>query len=152
MVPVAIVWVSANEIRRLVGAPLAGVDCDLGIGAQRPRAIDDVVGLVRREDAVRWNASLDPSLQVGKRVKSVGGLATTAARRHEQPAELPRLLQSLVTTIFPSTEKGHDVLVILDTPGCGVSRATPEMGEKDLAAALPEIVEVGIDRVGQLRA
>src|SRR4030095_11941554 len=137
IVPVAVLCVSANEIRRLGGAPVAGVDRDLGIGAQRPRAIDDVVGLVRREDALRWNASLDPSLQVGKRVKSVGDLGTTSARPHEQPEELPRLLQSLVTTIFPSTQEGHDVLVILDTPGCRVSRATPEMGEKDLAAALP---------------
>src|SRR4029453_11582142 len=151
MVPVAIVWVSANEIRRLVGAPVAGADCDLGIGAQRPRAIDDVVGLVRREDALRGDASLDPSLQVGKRVKSVGGLAATSARRHEQPEELPRLLQSLIATIFPSAEKGHDVLVILDATGCGVSRATPEMGEEDLAATLPEGAQVRIDRVEQLR-
>ena len=92
MVPVAIVRVSANEIRRLVGAPLARVDRDLGIGAQRPCAIDNVAGLVRRKDAFRGNASLDPSLKVGKRVKSVGCLAATSARSEEQPEEIPRLV------------------------------------------------------------
>src|SRR5215475_5246397 len=110
--------VSANEVRRLVGAPEARVDRDLGIGAQRPRAVDDVVGLVRREDTRRGDASLDPLLEVGKRVKSVGGIAATSARRHEQPEELPRLLQSLPATISPSAEKGHDVLVIFDAAGC----------------------------------
>src|SRR4030095_10852616 len=149
MVPVLIVRVSANEIPGLVGASVPRVDRDLGIGAQRPRVVDDIVGVVRREDALRGNASLDPSLEIGKRVKSVGGLAATSARRHEQPEELPRLLQSLIATIFPSAKKGHDVLVILDATGCGVSRATPEMGEENLAAALPEDAQVRIDRIEQ---
>src|SRR5262245_7762373 len=110
--------VSATEVLRLVGAPQTRVDRDLGIGAQRPRAIDDIVGLVRREDVLRGDTSLDPLLEVGKRVKSVGGIAATSARRHEQPEELPRLRESLVATISPSAEKGHDVLVIFDAAGC----------------------------------
>src|SRR5882724_6269647 len=147
----AVARVSTNEVRRLVGTAATLVHSNLGIGAQRPRAVDDVVGLVRREDALRGDASLDPSLEVGKRVESVGPVAAAPARRHEQPEELPRLLEGLVATISPSAEKGHDVLVILDAAGCRVSRATPEMGVQDLAAALPEGAQVGIDRVEQLR-
>src|SRR5262245_57944166 len=139
--------VSANEVLRLVGAPQTRVDRDLGIGAQRPRAIDDIVGLVRREDVLRGDTSLDPLLEVGKRVKSVGGIAATSARRHEQPEELPRLRESLVATISSSAEKGHDVLVILDTAGCGVSRAAPEMGEENLVAAFLEGAHIRIDSV-----
>src|SRR5215831_3372648 len=150
-VALATTRVLANEVRRLVRAPEARVDRDLGIGAQRPRAVDDVVGLVRREDARRWDASLDPLLEVGKRVESVGGIAATPARRHEQPEELPRLLQSLPATISPAAKKRHDILVILDAPGCGVSRAAPEMGEENLAAVFLEGAQVRIDGVEQLR-
>src|SRR5215510_313174 len=150
-VALATTRVSANEVRRLVRAPEARVDRDLRIGAQRPRAVDDVVGLVRREDALRGDTSLDPLLQVGNRVESVGGIAATPARSHEQPEELTRLRQSLIATISPAAEKGHDVLVILDAPGCCMSRAAPEMGEENLAAAFLEGAQVRIDGVEQLR-
>src|SRR5262249_57584204 len=100
-VALATTRVSANEVRRLVRAPEARVDRDLGIGAQRPRAVDDVVGLVRREDARRWDASLDPLLQVGNRVESIGGIAATPARPPQHPHELPRLRPTLSPTLSP---------------------------------------------------
>src|SRR5882672_1050747 len=142
---------AAVEVRRVIGAAAVVVYGVLRIRADRARAIDHAAGLVRREDALRRDALLDPALEVGHRVEAVGPLAAARARHHEQAEELLRLAELVATVLLAAVHSRCDLLVVLDAAGCRVSIAAPQVAEQQLATALPEGAQVGIDVVDERR-
>src|SRR6266850_8353640 len=136
VVAFAIARVSANEVRRIVGAAATLVHGDLGIRTEGPRTIHYTAGGVMCDDFLWWDAMLDPSLEIREWVERAGSLASVPSRRHEQPIELLRLREGFAARL-PAMDERYDVLVVLDASSSRVNSAAPGVVVEDLAAVIP---------------
>src|SRR5690242_2948059 len=87
----------AAEICRVVDAAGAFVLRHLGIRAELSCPIDPAAGAVRRDDALRRFAALDPPVQGADFIEGIGPVATAAVghpRRHEEADALVGLLRT----------------------------------------------------------
>src|SRR5215471_18444984 len=129
----------ADEVRRLVDAPLPGVPRNLRIGTQRARAARYLA--TQCDDALGRDALFHPLLERGERIEGVRASTATAVPhpgRHEEAEEFPRRLRRVLS---------RHALQVVDAVLRVDARIVPAVVHDQLAAERSELAQVWVGRV-----